>query len=284
VFKEYYQLAKPGIIYGNAVTAIGGYFLATRGHFNLVTFLGMLVGISLVIGSACVFNNYIDRDIDQRMARTKKRALVSGSISTTSALTYGTVLGVIGALVLFFTTNTLTLVVGLFGVIMYVAVYGYAKRASVHGTLVGSVAGAVPIVVGYTSVSNQLDAPAWILFTILVTWQMPHFFAIAMYRLKDYQAASIPVLPSIRGMHVTKLYILGYITAFIVACASLTLFGYAGYTYLVVMVLTGLIWLWFGLKSFKSLTDPLWGRTVFRISLVSILVVSLMVAVGPILP
>lgn len=284
MIKEYYHLTKPGIIYGNLITAAGGFLLASKGHIQFGLFLAILAGTSLVIASACVFNNYIDRGIDQKMERTKQRAMVKGSISGPAALTYGAILFILGVAILAWYTNFLTLGIGLIAFIVYVAVYGVGKRRSVHGTIIGSVAGAAPVVAGYTTVTNRFDLGAFVLFAILVLWQMPHFYSIAMYRLDEYKAADIPVLPLKTSMRTTKIQILAYITAFIVAVVSLTVFGYAGYTYLVVMVLLGLAWLRLGSQGFKAKDDAAWARTMFRFSLVVILSLSVMLAVGSVLP
>src|SRR5579871_5606007 len=150
MFKLYVQLTKPGIIFGNLFAAVGGFFLASRGHFNPVLFVATVCGISLVIGSGCVVNNYIDRDIDAKMERTKKRALVKGAISGRNAILYASVLGIIGFLLLFIYTNLLTVCVGLVGYFFYVVMYTIWKRKSDIGTIVGSVSGAVPPVAGYT--------------------------------------------------------------------------------------------------------------------------------------
>ena len=205
MIKAYYLLAKPGIIYGNALTAIGGYFLAAKGIFDLSLFLSMLFGLSFVIGSACVFNNIMDQGIDSKMARTKKRALVTKTIPEFHAVVYGSILGILGFLLLLCNTNVLTALIAFIGFIFYVIVYGIFKRKSVHGTVIGSISGAVPPVVGYCAVTNNLDLGAFLLFIILVIWQMPHFYAIAIFRRDDYVAASIPVLPIKKGLFQTKI-------------------------------------------------------------------------------
>jgi protoheme IX farnesyltransferase len=284
LFKTYYQLTKPGIIYGNALVAIAGFMMATKGHIHFWLLLSMLAGTSLVIASACVFNNYIDRGIDEKMAPTKKRALVTGSVSGVSAMVYAVILGLLGFIILVLYTNLLTAAIGLTGMFFYVVVYGAAKRKTIHGTLVGSISGALPPVAGYTAVTNRLDTGALLLFIILVCWQMPHFYGIAMYRFKDYKAAGVPVWPVIKGMPSTKLQILLYATAFTIAAVMFTVFDYEGYSFLIVMVLVGLYWLYRGIRGFKATDDKLWGRKMFLLSLVIILVLSIMLSVGPLLP
>jgi heme o synthase len=283
-FKTYYQLTKPGIIYGNALTAAGGFLLASRGHIDYVLLLAALAGISLVIGSACVFNNYIDRNIDAKMDRTKKRAFASGIISVPVAMIYATVLGLGGATILALYTNILTLGAGLIGFVVYVFLYGIAKRHTVHGTLVGSISGAMPMVAGYLAVTNSIDLGALILFLIMVCWQMPHFYAIAIYRFNDYKAAGLAVLPVKKGIRVTKIQIIAYIVAFIVAITLLSIYDYTGYVFLIVMSMIGLTWLWRGMQSFKTKNDTIWARKMFLFSLIVILALSVMLPVGSMLP
>lgn len=284
MFQTYYRLTKPGIIYGNAIAAAGGFLLASNGHINFGLFLATLAGLSLVIASACVTNNYIDRDIDAKMARTKNRALASGAVSVRNSLIYAAGLGLAGALTLALFTNILTATLALFGWFAYVVLYGIGKRRTVHGTVIGSISGAVPPVVGYCAVTNRLDAGALLLFLVLVCWQMPHFYAIAMYRLKDYAAASIPVLPLKKGSHATKVQMLVYILAFIVATSLLTVLGYTGYTHLAVMILLGLAWLRLSLQGFKAASDEQWARKLFGFSLIVLLVFSAIISVDAWLP
>lgn len=277
--KNYYWLAKPGIIYGNLVTTIAGFLLASRGQVNFELLIATLLGISLVIASGCVFNNYIDRNIDAKMARTKNRALVKRVISGRNALTYASILGIFGLVTLGFFANMLSVYVALVGLFFYVVMYSLWKRRSVYGTVIGSISGAVPPVVGYVAVTNNLDAGALILVAILVTWQMPHFYAIAIYRLKDYAAAGIPVLPVKRGIYLTKINMLVYINAFIIAALLLTFFGYTGYSYLVVAVLLGFIWLSLCIKGLNAKTDDrLWARKMFLFSLIVLTLLCVMIS------
>lgn len=283
MFKTYYRLVKPGIVYGNAITASAGFFLASKGDVKIGLYFFMLAGISLIVASACVFNNWLDRDIDAKMQRTKKRALVTGRVSSRSALIYGTTLGLTGAALLGLFTNTLALLVALFGMFIYVGVYSPLKRKTSFGTVIGSVAGAAPPVVGYTSVANKLDGGALLLFLILVCWQMPHFYAIAIYRSKEYAAAKIPVLPRKYGLLITKLNILFYILALIAATWALTLLNYTGYTFLIVVTLFSFVWLWLCLRGFGKVDSNAWARGMFFLSLVIIINLSVMLSLDSVL-
>ena len=277
VAKSYYLLTKPGIIMGNVITASGAFLLASRGTIDLRLFLAMFCGLSLIIASACVFNNFIDREIDAKMARTRNRALVQGLIPPKKAILFGIFLGLSGSLILGLLVNILSLGFALFGFFVYVILYSFSKTRTIHGTLVGSMAGAVPPVVGYCAVSNRFDLCALILFTMMTLWQMPHFFAIAIYRFKDYAAASIPVLPIKKGMYNTKVQMMLYILAFTGVTSMLSIFNYTGMEYLTVATILGSIWLGLCIKGFNCDSDTRWARKMFLFSIVIVMTLSLMI-------
>jgi protoheme IX farnesyltransferase len=268
-------LAKPGIIYGNAITASAGFWLAARGNINLGRYFAMLAGLSLVIGSACVFNNYLDRDIDKRMSRTKGRALAANLIPAKNALIFGVFLGSVGFGLLALLTNLVTSLVAGGAFLIYVAVYGFFKRRSSFSTFIGSAAGAAPPVVGYTSLTGHLDLTAGLFFLVLVLWQMPHFYAIAIYRARDYKAAGLPVLPIVKGAKAAIIQIFGYILLFTIASAGLAHFSHTNAVVLVISILLGLAWFGFGLAKLNNQTHTGWARSMFRFSLLVITLLSL---------
>lgn len=271
---NYYLLTKPGIIMGNLITLAAGFALASQGFLDYPLFLETFVGLGLIIASACVFNNYIDRNIDKKMDRTKNRPLAKNLISAKNAIVFGTLLGLAGVFLLLLFTNFLTVFVAGFGFFVYVIIYSMWKCKTIYGTAIGSIAGAVPPVVGYCAVSNQFDMGAFILFLMLIFWQMPHFFSIAIYRFQDYKAANIPVLPIKKGPFRTKLHMTLYIIGFICTGALLTFFHYTGYIYLLLITCLGLCWLFLCLKGFKNQNDGLWARHMFRLSLIVITTIS----------
>ncbi len=284
--KQYYWLAKPGIVYGNLIATMAGFFLASSlaGALDIGLLLATLIGVTLVIGSACVFNNHMDRDIDRLMKRTKKRASATGQVSGRALIIYASILGILGFTTLLLYTSWL--VVGLVGLayVAYIIFYGIAKRRTVHGTLVGTISGALPPVVGYVAVTGSVDIAAVLIFLIMVCWQMPHFYAIAMRRRQDYAAAKIPVLPVVSGMRTTKIHMLLYTAAFIILNGVLVAYGYVGYIYLVVMTGVGVAWLMRGIKGFKVEDDELWARRMFFFSLIVLLTFCLTLSVGELLP
>lgn len=217
------------------------------------------------------------------MARTKKRALPSGKIPVRNAIIYATILAIAGFFILSY-TNWLTVAVIGAGFVSYVVVYGFAKRHTLHSTLIGTVPGAASLVAGYTAVMDRLDSTAWVLFLIMLAWQMVHFYAIAIYRFKDYAAGNIPVMPLKVGIFYTKLQMLFYLVIFIVGSILLTLDGRAGYIYLVVMTLLGLVWLQKVIGGFKAVNSETWARDVFKFSLVVVVVFSVVLSLGSVLP
>lgn len=280
MIKQYLQVTKPGIIFGNLISVVGGFLLASKGNINYPLFLATLLGVSLVVASGCVFNNFIDRDIDKKMERTKNRVLVRGLIAPSVTLVYATLLGIAGFALLYIAANPLAMWLAVMGFVVYVGVYSlYMKRHSVYGTLIGSLSGAAPPVIGYCAVTNEFDAGALILLAIFSLWQMPHSYAIAIFRFKDYQAANIPVLPVVKGISVAKNHITVYILAFMIATLMLTLGGYAGYKYLIVAAAVSVWWLGMALRGYKTENDSVWARKLFVFSIVAITSLSVMMSI-----
>jgi protoheme IX farnesyltransferase len=257
---NYYLLTKPGIILGNLFTVTAGFLLASKGKLDYGLFFATLLGLGCIIASSAVFNNYINRVEDKKMERTKNRALVTGAISSRNAIIFAVCLGIIGTLILSIYTNFLTVSVAAVGFFIYVILYSFWKSHTIYGTAIGSIAGALPPVVGYCAASNHFDLGACILFLIMVLWQMPHFFAIAIYHFDDYAAANMPLLPMKKGVWRTKVHMVVYI-----------LTGYTGYVYLFFTTILGFLWLALCLQGFTSTNDQLWGKNMFRISLVVIM-------------
>ena len=235
------------------MTVAGGFFLASKGSIDFSVMISLFFGVALIIASGCVLNNFIDRDIDKIMERTKNRVLVTGAVSGSNAILFATVLGIAGGSILYLNTNLLTLIIALTGLFVYVIVYSlWAKRYSIYGTLIGSISGSVPSVAGYCAGSNCIDLGAILLFLILSFWQMPHSYAIAIYRLSDYTRASIPVLPAIKGIVATKFHMLLYIIGFFITTTMLTVFHYTGFIYLVVVGSIAISWLFLAILGFST--------------------------------
>ena len=283
--KSYLQLVKPGITLFNTISGVSGFFLAASfASFNVLALVGTVFGISFIIASACVMNNILDRDIDKRMKRTAKRDVASGVISIKKALSFGIVLGVIGFGVLAYLTNAITLLLGVIAYVWYVAIYGYAKRTTVYSTLIGGVAGALPPMAGYTALTGTIDAGAILVFLIMFFWQMPHFYAIAMFRQSDYASANLPVWSVKYGLKSSKVQIIAFTVLFAIVFALPTTFGYTGIFYLVASIVLSLYWLYKGISLYNKVDDIKWARTMFGVSLLVMLSMSILIAIGGFLP
>lgn len=287
MFKKYYSLAKPGVLYGNVITGVAGFLLAA-GYFRtfpVVLFFATIVGMTLVIASACALNNVFDRDIDAMMERTKTRAVPHGDIPVRNATIFALVLGLIGLAILVLWTNWYVVGVGIFGYVVYVWLYGaFSKRKSIHGTLVGSISGAMPITAGYLAVSDRIDAAAILVFLALFFWQFPEFYSIAIYRRKEYAAAGVPVMSVIKGVPSTVRQIGIYTVLYVASTLLLTLLGYTGWIYFVAMLALGLYWIRLYHDRQKLADTDAWARRMFHFSLIALLALSAALSVGALLP
>jgi len=283
--REYYHLAKPGMVYGNLLPALGGFVLGSKsGGFNLLLCVFTMISLGLVIASGCVFNNYLDRNIDRKMLRTRQRALPQKRVAGWEALTYAATLGIFGLFILVFFIDVLAAYVAAAGLFLYVVVYGIAKRHTHYSTLIGSLPGATPPVVGYLAATSHVDLGAGLLFLTMALWQMPHFYAIAIFRQKDYEAAKLPLMPIKKGIAVTKKHMVVFAAAFVLAAASLTATKYTGFVYLAVVVIFGGYWLNMAVQGLSLRDNVIWAKKMFGTSLIVLTVFSLALILNSILP
>lgn len=262
------------------MTASAGFFLASNGVVDARLLVTILVGFSLAIASACVINNVIDINVDAKMTRTKNRELPTGQISRTTAIVFGALLLIASALVLNGTLNRLSIILGLIAYVLYVFVYAFFKRKSIFGTAVGAIPGAAPPVIAYIAVTGNVDGAALILLFILFSWQLAHFYAISIYRVKDYKSAKIPVMSIKKGISYTKKQIILSILLFILSCTALTVFGYMNLLYLIPVLIFNVYWLRRGVISYRQTNDFLWARTMFLMSLIGLSIFSISVSVN----
>ncbi|MCY4044753.1 MAG: UbiA family prenyltransferase, partial [Cellvibrionales bacterium] len=177
-FKDYYQLSKPGIIFGNLLSSLGGFYLASNPPINLTQLIAILVGIGLVVGSGCVVNNFYDRDIDALMDRTKNRPLILNPKPLKNIMLFSGIQGTIGLYLILLFGNVLACGIAILGWLVYVILYTvWLKRSSSISTIVGSISGAAPPVIAYCAVSGTWNLDASLLFLLFVLGQMPHHYA-----------------------------------------------------------------------------------------------------------
>jgi protoheme IX farnesyltransferase len=276
--KRYLSLAKPGIIFGNLISAAGGFFLGSRGHVDIAQLFATLTGLALVIGGGCTLNNCIDRDIDSIMKRTQARPLVTKAVSVRRALIFGLILALAGLVLLQLVTNVLTAMIATFGFIIYVFAYSLWLKRSPHGTWVGGLSGAVPPLAAYCAASNQFDWAALVIYVMYVLWQFPHAYAIGILHLEDYILVSMPILPVVRGVKRVRQQAPYEIAAFLI-CASLLFFlGQVGWIYLLTLIAIGFLWIKSALRSSANVDDRLWARQSFAYSILMVVGLSFTMA------
>lgn len=190
---NYFSLTKPRMVLGNAIVAVAAFIFGSYGAIDWVAFCYMFAGLWLVMASACAVNNYYDREIDVHMERTRERALPAGTLQPRRALMFAAVLLVLGILLLT-QTNFLAVMTAAAGFVAYALLYTPLKHKTGYAFYVGAVSGALPPLVGYAAASGRLDMTAGMLFVFLFVWQLPHFWAIAVYRFDEYAAAGVPLL------------------------------------------------------------------------------------------
>jgi protoheme IX farnesyltransferase len=280
LWKDFLSLIKVGIVNSNAITTFTGIWLALyfsgKGFLaNIDIVLFTLIGSSLVIAGSCAINNYYDRDIDHLMERTKERPTVTGKMYPLQALWVGISLLTIGLLFMLATTITAT-IISLVGVVTYVFLYTmWSKRLYTLNTVIGSVSGAVPPLIGWAAVDANLSVIAWVLFLIMFIWQPPHFLALAMRRTEEYRAANIPMLPVVHGFDVTKRQIMIWIACLL----PLPLYLYQlGNGFVIFATVLNIVWFAIGLKGFTNKElEMKWATKMFiySINYLTILFVSM---------
>ncbi|QGQ46988.1 heme o synthase [Metabacillus sediminilitoris] len=280
LWKDFLSLIKVGIVNSNAITTFTGIWLALyfsgKGFLaNIDIVLFTLIGSSLVIAGSCAINNYYDRDIDHLMERTKERPTVTGKMYPLQALWVGISLLTIGLIFMLATTITAT-IISLVGVVTYVFLYTmWSKRLYTINTVIGSVSGAVPPLIGWAAVDADLSVIAWVLFLIMFIWQPPHFLALAMRRTEEYRAANIPMLPVVHGFDVTKRQIMIWIACLL----PLPLYLYQlGNGFVIFATVLNIVWFAIGLKGFKNKElEMKWATKMFiySINYLTILFVSM---------
>jgi protoheme IX farnesyltransferase len=267
--KDFLALIKVGIVNSNLITTFTGMWLAF--YFNNIHFLTQLdtifftiIGSSLIIAGAASMNNYIDRDIDHLMERTKSRPTVTGKISSGKVLAMSFAFIILGTISLFMTTFTAGFL-GLIGVFSYVVLYTlWTKRRFVSNTIVGSISGAIPPLIGWTAVDPHIDLIAFMLFVIMFIWQPPHFYALAMKRCDEYRAARIPMLPVVKGFDVTKRHIILWVAALLPLPFFMSALGNA---FVVFATILNVAWLILGLYGYRMKDNLKWARLMFIYSL-----------------
>ncbi|MDO5628627.1 MAG: heme o synthase [Mobilicoccus sp.] len=237
---DYVSLTKPRIIELLLITTFPVMFLAYGGIPPVGLVLATLVGGTLSAASANVFNCILDRDIDRLMRRTEGRPLAQGIIPVRHAVVFGTVLGVLSVAVLWLLVNPLSAALSFAAILLYVVFYTIIlKRRTAQNIVWGGVAGCMPVLIGWSAVTNSLDWAPVVLFLVVFFWTPPHYWPLSMRFKDDYEAAGVPMLPVVAEDTKVARQIVAY--AWVTAAASLLLIPVAGmgWIYSVTALLAG---------------------------------------------
>lgn len=281
VLAQFLQLTKPRVNALIVFTAIIGMMLAfpVGVPWDLPLMLTATVGIALVAGAAAAFNCLVEQQIDQKMARTRARPTVAGSISTLQVLLLAGVVGGVGLAVLYRYVNPLTMWLTLGTFVGYAVIYTVIlKPATPQNIVIGGASGAMPPVLGWAAVSGAVDPQSLLLFLIIFAWTPPHFWALALYRKNEYAKAGVPMLPVTHGDAFTKLHLLLY--TFLLAASTLLPFavGMSGWIYLVTVLLLNARFIFLAVKLHQHYSDALARKTFsFSILYLSILFAALLI-------
>lgn len=287
IARDLVSLTKPRITVIVVATMLGGVVVASRyaralglPDVSVASVVLSLIGTVLVVSGANALNMYIERDSDGLMERTKKRPLPAGRLSPNLALWFGIAISVLSLLILGLAVNSTTTLLGAFALVSYVCVYTPLKRKTTAALLIGAVPGAIPPLLGWTTVTNRIDAPGAVLFGILFLWQVPHFLAITLFRSSDYQRAGLKVLPAERGEALTRRHIVGYLVALLVVSLLVVPLGVAGPVYFAAALVLGVGFLGFGLLGLRSSSDVRWARGLFGLSILYLMLIQVALVVG----
>lgn len=284
--KAYLALTKPRVIELLLITTVPTMILAQRGMPSLWLVLATLLGGALSAGSANAFNCYLDADIDQLMGRTMNRPLVTGELSKREAFIFAWILGVFSVAWLGLVVNWLASLLSLAAILFYVLIYTLVlKRRTPQNIVWGGAAGAMPVLIGWAAVTEDLSPAAWILFLIIFLWTPPHYWPLSMRYREDYAAAGVPMLPVVRNQKTVAVQIVLYAWAMVVSSLLLIPLGDMGIIYSVTAIMTGA---WFLFDSYKlygqalknSVSNPM---RLFHVSISYLTLLFVAVAIDPLL-
>ena len=265
--RQFLALTKPRVVSLIVFTAVIGMFLATPALPPLNAVVFGTIGIALVAGAAAAINCLVEQKIDAVMQRTRARPLPRGELTSAQTLVFAALVGGSGLAVLHGFVNALTMWLTLGTFVGYAVVYTVLlKPATPQNIVIGGASGAMPPVLGWTAVTGSVDAEALLLFLIIFAWTPPHFWALSLYRAKEYARAGLPMLPVTHGSRYTRLMIVLY-TVILLAVTMLPFaIRMSGWLYLVAALALGLAFLWRAIALYRDYSDAL-ARATFKYSI-----------------
>ena len=281
-FQQFYALTKPRVVQLIVFCALIGMVLAVPGvpdWSDVQRGVLACIGIWLVAGAAAAFNCLVEKGIDAKMKRTAWRPTARGQLSDRQALVFSALLCVAGSLLLWFTVNPLTMWLTFATFVGYAVVYTVIlKPLTPQNIVIGGASGAMPPVLGWAAMTDNVGPEALILFLIIFLWTPPHFWALALYRVEDYRKAGLPMLPVTHGNAFTRLQVLLYTFILFAACLMPFIYGMSGWLYLVVAIAVSIGFTGYAFALWRNYSDAL-ARKTFRFSLIhlSVLFAALLV-------
>lgn len=270
-WRAYYDLTKPKVVALLVLTAVVGMSLSVPGGLPWQLFIPAMLGIGLLSSSAAAINHIVDEKIDAIMGRTHNRPLPEGRITTNNAIVFACSLAVLGFALLLLLVNPLTAYLTLAGLVGYSFVYTlYLKRATPQNITIGGLAGAIPPLLGWTAMTNQIDPNALLLVLLIFTWTPPHFWALAIHRKDDYAKVNIPMLPVTHGVSFTKTQILLYTVLLFVVGLLPYLVGMSNWLYLIGAVTLNLMFFAYAWK-LKFHADENTAMDTFKFSIIHLM-------------
>jgi len=267
-WRDYYELTKPRVVMLIVFTAIVGMFVSVPGWPGVVPLVFGTLGIGLASSSAAVYNHVLDARIDIQMMRTRGRPLPQGKLTQKSALTFATALCVIAMLILWLLVNPLTAILTFFSLIGYAVIYtAWLKRATPQNIVIGGAAGAAPPILGWTAVTNQVEAGALLMFLIVFVWTPPHFWALAIARKEEYAKVDIPMLPVTHGEAYTRLNILLYSILLVLVTILPYLIGMSGIIYLLTALVLDAYFMYYAIQMYRVPDDMELPMKMFKFSI-----------------
>ena len=264
---QYYLLTKPRVVSLIVFCAVIGMFLATPGAVPSVILVAATVGIALVAGAAAAVNCLIEQKIDAVMARTRARPLPRGELNSRQTLVFSGLLGGAGLMLLFQFVNPLTMWLTLATFVGYAIIYTiFLKPATPQNIVIGGASGAMPPILGWAAVANEVTPEALLLFLIIFVWTPPHFWSLALYRTKEYAKVGMPMLPVTHGPEYTRLQILLYTILLFAVTLLPFVIGMSGLIYLASAVVLGAAFLYYAIRMYVAYSDKLAHKT-FRYSI-----------------
>lgn len=278
-WRDYYEITKPKVVALLVLTALVGMCLSVPGAIPWQVLVPAILGIGFLSSAAAAINHIVDERIDSQMKRTHKRPVATGRLSVRAAVSFACFLAISGFFMLYYWVNPLTAWLTLSGLVGYGFIYTlYLKRATPQNITIGGLAGAIPPLLGWTAVTNEIHPNALLLVLLIFTWTPPHFWALAIHRKDDYAKVNIPMLPVTHGVSFTKTQILLYTVLLFVVGLLPYLVGMSNWLYLIGAVALNLGFFVYAWK-LKFNADENTAMDTFKFSIVHLMLLFIVLLV-----